>query len=231
MEFWKIVVPVLSASGLAAWGAFHPGSQIFGPTLRRLEQGCALTFDDGPNPEVTPRLLALLDRHAVPATFFMLGKYVREHPALVREIAARKHRIGNHTYAHPSLLFMTRSQIRDELNRCEDALVSAIGRRSDCVRPPFGFRGPQFESVARQLGFSKPVMWSVSARDWNPQPAASIIRRLRRARAGDIVLLHDGDHRKSGADRSHTLQALESWLPQSKDSGVEFVALPLGVKI
>jgi hypothetical protein len=74
-------------------------------------------------------------------------------------------------------------------------------------------------------------MWSVNGRDWKAQPAASVTRRLQRARPGDIVLLHDGDHRISGADRSHMLQALESWLPQSKDSGVEFVSLPLDVKI
>jgi peptidoglycan-N-acetylglucosamine deacetylase len=142
MDLWKIIVPAVSASGLAAWGALHPASQLFGATLRRLERGCALTFDDGPNPEVTPRVLSLLERHEVPATFFVLGKYVRHHPGLTREIAARNHRIGNHTDAHPSLLFMRPRQIRDELNRCEDAIVSTTGRRSNYVRPPFGFRGP-----------------------------------------------------------------------------------------
>src|SRR5262249_28463562 len=156
MDFWKIAVPTLSAAGLAAWGAFHPASQLFGATLRRIDRGCALTFDDGPNPEVTPRLLSLLERHNVPATFFLLAKYVRAYPDLAREISARKHRIGNHTYTHPSLVFMTRAQIQDELKRCEDALFSATGRRSDRVRPPFGFRGPQFDSAARQMGFSTP---------------------------------------------------------------------------
>jgi peptidoglycan-N-acetylglucosamine deacetylase len=223
MDLWKIVVPALAGSGLVAWGALDPRSQLFGVTLRRVERGCALTFDDGPDPEVTPRLLSLLDRYKVPATFFVLGKYVRQHSGLTREICARKHQIGNHSYAHPSLLFMTRPQIRDELNRCEDAIVSATGKHTDCVRPPFGFRGPHFDTVARQAGFSRTVMWSVNAHDWNAQPAASVGRRLQKVGQGDIVLLHDGDHRTPGADRSHMLQALEYWLPRWKDSGLEFV--------
>jgi peptidoglycan/xylan/chitin deacetylase (PgdA/CDA1 family) len=169
----------------------------------------------------------LLERYEVPATFFVLGKYVRQHPELTLEISARKHQIGNHTFAHPSLLFMSRQQIRDELKRCEDAIVAATGKRSACLRPPFGFRGPQFDSAARQAGFTTTVMWSVNAHDWKAQPAASVGRRLQKVDQGDIVLLHDGDHRVLNADRSYMLQALESWLARSKDSGLEFAALPL----
>jgi peptidoglycan/xylan/chitin deacetylase (PgdA/CDA1 family) len=173
----------------------------------------------------------LLDRHEVPATFFVLGKYVRQNPGLAREIAAQNHGIGNHTDAHPSLLFMSRNQIRDQLNRCEDAIVSSTGRRSDYVRPPFGFRGPQFESVARQAGFSRTVMWSVNAHDWKTPPAASVGRYLQQVRERDIVLMHDGDHRTPNADRNHMLQALEYWLPRWQDSGLKFVALPVDAKI
>jgi peptidoglycan-N-acetylglucosamine deacetylase len=224
MDLWKIVVPGLACTGLAAWGALDPRSQLFGLTQRRVERGCALTFDDGPNPEVTPRLLSLLDRYAVPATFFVLGKYVCQHPELTLEISAR-HQIGNHTYAHPNLLLMTRRQIRDELNRCEDAIIAATGKRTSYVRPPFGFRGPQFDSAAHKAGFSRTVMWSVSAHDWNVQPPASVGWRLQKVGQGDIVLLHDGDHRTSNADRSHMLKALEYWLPRWKDSGLEFVSV------
>jgi len=230
MNLWTIVVPGLACSGLAAWGALDPRSQLFGATVRHVERGCALTFDDGPNPEVTPRLLSLLDKYEVRATFFVLGKYVVQNLKLTQEIAAR-HQIGNHTYAHRSLLFMSRDQIRDELSRCEDAVFSATGKHTVCVRPPFGFRGPQFSLVARQAGFSRMVMWSVSARDWNVQPVASVRRRLQKVKQGDIVLLHDGDHRTSNADRSHTLQALEYWLPRWKDCGLEFVVSPLDAKL
>ncbi|PYS02269.1 MAG: hypothetical protein DMG12_14085 [Acidobacteria bacterium] len=193
MSPWNVVVPAVAGAGLCAWGALHPRSQLFGPTLRNAGSGCALTFDDGPNPDVTPYVLSLLEKYRVPAT-------------------------------HPSLLLFTRQRIIDELNRCEDAIIEATGRRTTRVRPPFGFRGPQFDSAARRAGFSKVVMWSVNAWDWNPQDPSSVGRRMRKVTRGDIVLLHDGDHRTSKADRRHMLQALEFWLPRWKDSGLEFVA-------
>jgi peptidoglycan/xylan/chitin deacetylase (PgdA/CDA1 family) len=184
-----------------------------------------LTFDDGPNPGVTPKVLSLLDKFGIRATFFVLGKYVRQNPGLLADIAARGHVIGNHTYAHPNLLFLRGREIIEELNQCEDTIVRAIGRRSRCVRPPFGFRGPQFQSAVRDAGFAKVIMWSVAARDWKPQPWERVSRRLCGVRAGDIVLLHDGDHRNATADRSHMLKALEFWLPRWKESGLAFTSL------
>src|SRR6266481_4177558 len=104
----EIVIPATTAAlGFPAWGAFHPGSQLFGPTVRSAGKACALTFDDGPNPRATPQLLALLEKHRVPATFFVLGKYVKQYPALTAEILAAGHAVGNHTYSHFSLIFFT----------------------------------------------------------------------------------------------------------------------------
>ncbi len=218
----EIAVPALAAVGFPAWAAFHPRSQLFGSTICRVEKGCALTFDDGPNPRVTPRLLSLLHQYNVRATFFLLGKYVRQYPALAAEIAAANHQIANHTFSHSSLVFFGRRQILDEINRCEDAIFQATGRRSVAIRPPFGFRGPQFGAAVRAAGFGRIVMWSVSGRDWKPQPAARMIGRLRKVGPGDIVLLHDGDHHVPEANREHMIQALELWLPRWIDSGLEF---------
>jgi len=225
MNSLEIVIPALAAVGLSAWAGFHPRSQLFGPTLCKVENGCALTFDDGPNPRLTPKLLTLLDKHRVPATFFVLGKYATENPTLMKEIAGANHAIGNHTYAHPSVLFFSQRQIMDELNRCKDAVALATGQNMSIVRPPFGFRGPQFHSVVRKMGFSKVVMWSVSGRDWRPQPASRVIQRIQTAKSGDIVLLHDGDYRAPNADRSHTLESLANLLPRWQDAGMKFVKL------
>src|SRR5262245_16280327 len=224
MTPWTLIAPVVAAAGVSAWGTFHPRSQLFGPVIRTAGDTCALTFDDGPNPAVTPRLLSLLDKHQVPATFFLLGKYVQAHPALAAEIAGRHHSIGNHTFSHESLVFHSPRHIIEELQRCEDAILEATGKKTVAVRPPFGFRGPQFRSAARAAGFSRIVMWSVNGHDWTPQPADRMRRRLEKVRRGDIVLLHDGDHRASNADRSHMLEALDYWLPRWKDTGFTFTA-------
>ena len=221
----EIVIPALAAVGVPAWAALHPRSQLFGPTIFNVQNGCALTFDDGPNPRVTPKLLALLDKHHVTATFFVLGKYVERYPALTQEIVAAKHTIGNHTYSHSNLLFFSHQQIINELERCEDAVEAATGQRMSIVRPPFGFRGPQFQSVVRQIGFGKTIMWSVSGRDWTIQPSARVMRRIQKVKTGDVVLLHDGDHRVSNADRSHMLKALADWIPRCQDEGLKFVRI------
>ncbi|MGH9866461.1 MAG: hypothetical protein ACRD4H_13715, partial [Candidatus Acidiferrales bacterium] len=93
------------------------------------------------------------------------------------------------------------------------------------MRPPFGFRGPQLDGVVREFGYSGVAMWSKWAWDWKPQPAQPVIHRLRHVTGGDIVLLHDGDHRLLKGDRRHTVTALEHWLPRWKDGGLRFVTL------
>jgi peptidoglycan-N-acetylglucosamine deacetylase len=218
---------VCAAGGILAWAAMAPSAQLFGPTIRRTgdPSTMALTFDDGPNPAVTPGLLDLLERHNAKATFFLLGKHTRAFPALAKEIADRGHTVGNHTETHPSLTFLSARHIAEELDRCDEAISSAIGRRVRWMRPPYGFRGPQLQGVVRRRGGAGLVMWSVSAYDWKPQPPERVIKRLRRARAGDIVLLHDADHRKLEGDRRHTVAALEYWLPRWKDRGIRFVSL------
>jgi peptidoglycan-N-acetylglucosamine deacetylase len=232
------ITAVLTTGGVCAaavysWAAVAPSAQLFGPTVRRTgdPSAMALTFDDGPNPAVTPALLDLLDLHAARATFFLIGQRVRAFPALAREIAARGHVIGNHTDTHPSLAFLAPDRIAAELDRCDDALDSAIGCRTRWMRPPFGFRGPQLDPVVRRRGTAaRVVMWSVAAWDWKPQPPEPVINRLRRAWGGDIVLLHDGDHRVGEGDRLHTVAALAHWLPRWKDAGIRFVSLDDCVK-
>jgi peptidoglycan/xylan/chitin deacetylase (PgdA/CDA1 family) len=218
---------VCAASGVFAWGAVAAESQLFGRTIRRTGDSAtmALTFDDGPNPAVTPALLDLLDRHDVRATFFVIGKHVHTVPELAREISTRGHALGNHTQTHPRLTFCSPSRTMRELDQCSDAIEAATGKKPSWMRPPFGFRSPILDGIARKRGSRGVVMWSASARDWVPQPAEFVIARLRHARGGDIVLLHDGDHRLLKGDRRHTLEAVAHWLPRWKDAGICFVTL------
>lgn len=213
-----------AAAGAFSWAAVAPSSQIFGPTIRRTGDAftIALTFDDGPNPAVTPELLDLLDRHEAQVTFFVMGRSVRAFPALAKEIAERGHTIGNHTDMHPALTFLSARCIANELDRCDDAIASAIGRPSRWMRPPFGFRGPQLNSLIQRRKGMRVVMWSATSRDWKATDPRSVINHLRRVKGGDIVLLHDGDHRVLEGDRRHTVAALEHWLPRWKDAGIRF---------
>jgi peptidoglycan-N-acetylglucosamine deacetylase len=215
-----------AAGGVFAWSAMVPSAQLFGPTTRHTGEAksIGLTFDDGPNPKITPSLLHLLDRYEAPATFFLVGKHVREFSSLAKDIAELGHTIGNHTDTHPSLTFLSRQRIAEELDRCEEAIEAATGRKTRWMRPPYGFRGPQLNGVVKSRGAGV-VMWSVTGYDWKPQPAGRLIERLRKVRGGDIVLLHDADHRIPEGDRWHTVDALAHWLPRWKDAGLRFAGL------
>ncbi len=222
-----------AALGITAWGAVSPSSELFGPALRRTSspRKIALTFDDGPNPAVTPRLLELFDRFSVRATFFLIGKFARACPVLVKEISSRGHLLGNHTDTHTNLFFQSSAGIREELQRCQDAIAGAAHTQPPrWMRPPYGYRNPMLRGEILRAGMRGVVLWSKICWDWKPQPPARMIERLssvaRTDRAhGDIVVMHDGDHRALGGDRKHVVAALEHWLPRWRDAGMEFVTI------
>ncbi len=246
MNPWLIEAPaaaVVAAAGLAAYGAVYPRAQLFGSAICRTNAASklALTFDDGPNPAVTPKLLDLLDRYKAKATFFLIGRYVRECPELVQETVARGHEVGNHTELHPNLLWLNPTKVRVELRLCHDAIRGAIGTPPKWFRPPFGMRNPWVVPAARELGY-RAVMWTLLPGDWREKPAEWLIPRMQpiAARAqrslskgtqtqglgqGDVLCLHDGGHRDLNEDRSRTLAALEYWLPRWRDLGLEFVTI------
>ena len=222
-----------AAAGIAAWGAVAPSSELFGPTLRHTASSrkIALTFDDGPNPAVTPRLLELFARYSVRATFFLIGKFARACPELVKEISARSHLIGNHSDTHANLFLQSRAGIRGELARCQDSVAAATHTEPPrWMRPPYGYRSPLLHAEIRRARMQGVVMWSRICRDWKPQPPERLIERLSRVARpdqphGDIVVMHDGDHRALGGDRHHVVAALEHWLPRWRDAGLEFVTI------
>ncbi|HEX7158921.1 MAG TPA: polysaccharide deacetylase family protein, partial [Edaphobacter sp.] len=191
-----------AAAGTLAYAALAPQSQIFGPTLVAPARPgeIALTYDDGPNPAATPRLLETLARHGVRATFFLIGRFVRSEPALVREVAAAGHVIGNHSMTHPWLSFVSDVRVRQELRDCNAALEDTLGARVRYFRAPHGARRPYVLRVARELGLT-PVQWNIICGDWNPIGADTIFSRAvrgierneRDGRASNIVL-HDGGH-------------------------------------
>ena len=243
MDPWLIGVPAATFGGAAiAFGAVYPRSQMFGRTICRTASPnqLAITFDDGPNPAVTPRLLDLLDRYDARATFFVIGRFVRECGGLTREIAVRGHVLANHTETHPNLFWLPPGAVRQELLRCQDALSDATGSGARYFRPPYGFRNPWVVGTARALGMET-VMWTLIPGDWKARTGEWLAARMRpiaqhakaptRQNTGDVVCLHDGAHRELGGDRTPTLEALEYWLPRWRDLGLKFVTISEAVSL
>jgi peptidoglycan/xylan/chitin deacetylase (PgdA/CDA1 family) len=245
MNPWLIGAPtvIAAAAGMTAYGAVHPRAQLFGKTICRTNSArkLGITFDDGPNPAITPKLLDLLDRHSAKATFFFVGRFARECPELAKETAARGHTIGNHTELHPNLFWLKLKHVRVELRLCHDAITGAIGAPPKWFRPPYGMRNPWVIPAANELGY-RTVMWTLIPGDWREKSAEWLIQRMEpiAARAkknlgngsstftkgtGDILCLHDGWHRQLNGDRTRTLAALEYWLPRWRDLGLEFVTI------
>jgi len=228
--FGLILTGAASAAAIAAgYQSMSPTGQWYGRTFTGLARGTkqlALTYDDGPNDPHTVRLLEVLARHGAQATFFLIGRYVRQHPNIAREIVKAGHVVGNHTFTHPLLTLKSSAEIRRQLLDCRSALHDAIGEHSNLFRPPFGGRRPAVLHIARELGL-EPVMWNVTGYDWNAAPAAVIERKVAtQIRGGDVILLHDGGHKQMGADRSQTVLATEHMIARYKASGYEFATIP-----
>lgn len=264
MQTWEQIALAagagLGALGLAAGGAAYaaswPTSQIFGRTLidvpEPLSDGrhtVALTYDDGPSPRNTPALLELLAKHDVRATFFLIGNHVRKHPEIARAVVAAGHAVGNHTDMHPALARKSEERIRVELETCQKTLQDVLGVRAALFRPPYGSRRPAVFRILRELDLT-PVMWNVTAVDWETIGEARILgnvdrglqRNRRRGRTSNL-LLHDashldGDDPHSRADtvavtaallRRRELQwvTIDTWLPQWLAADGEDAGAPL----
>ncbi len=213
----------------AGYQSLAPTGQWFGRAFSRGQRSSkqiALTFDDGPNDPHTFHLLDVLSRHNVHATFFLIGRYVRQRPDIAAEIAKRGHAIGNHTFTHPLLTFQSDSRVRSEINQCRDAIRDAVGEHSNLFRPPWGGRRPAVFRIVRQLGL-EPVMWNITGYDWKaPSPEFIQEKVGPKIRGGDVILLHDGGHAAFGTDRSATVTAVDRLIARLLVEGYEFVTIP-----
>ena len=192
--------------------------QLFGDYVARVDTNdrvVALTFDDGPDPFHTPRVLDVLDQHHVKATFFMMGRQVERYPKVAREVLRRGHEIGNHSYSHPKLILMSPRRVRDEIERT-DTLLRNIGVSGEIhFRPPHASKFIVLPYVLVQMG-KLCVMGDVDPEEWKERPAAVMTEAiLREVRPGSIIGLHD----PMGAE---TLRTLQNILPALAAEGYRF---------
>lgn len=229
---WPLLWPGLVALlllALAVDSVVRAGSSWFIATVRRGAPGgdaVALTFDDGPDPQVTPAVLDELRRHGARATFFVIGAHLAAHTELGRRIAAEGHVLANHSWQHSYLQnFRLREWQTAEISRGESAIEAVTGRASTRLyRPPVGMKtGDQARAIGA-LGLQV-IAWSVHSRDTiDPDPRSMARRVLKGIRGGDIVLLHDGD-RVPGRRRSCP-EAVRLILEGLREKGLRAVTVP-----
>lgn len=168
----------------------------------------AMTFDDGPHPVLTPKLLDLLKAHGIKATFFLIGQNAAKYPDIVRRIVAEGHEIGNHTWSHPQLTKLAPGELHDEITKTSDVLATITGHPPALMRPPYGATSPLINQwLAREFGM-KVIIWSVDPLDWRYHDSAhveSVI--LAETKPGAIILSHD-IHATTVAAMPETLDVL-----------------------
>lgn len=180
----------------------------------------AITFDDGPHPTLTPRILEILAKYNVTATFFMVGQNVLNYPDAARAVIEAGHEVGNHTFTHPHLANLNEHAIMEEIGKCEDALEELCEYRPHLLRTPQGALTPSLERCLLDDDYIL-VLWSLDTRDWEKKSTASVMQAvLDRVQAGDIILMHDYI-----GHNSKTPEALEKIIPALLSQGYELVTV------
>ncbi|MBM3857133.1 MAG: polysaccharide deacetylase family protein [Verrucomicrobia bacterium] len=177
----------------------------------------AMTFDDGPSPALTPKLLDLLKQRGIKVTFFVIGQNVEHAPEVVARAASEGHEIGNHTWDHPALTKLSDARVQEEINKTSEAIVKATGKKPVLLRPPYGAMNPRVHRLVDQDGM-KVVLWSVDPNDWKRPGSAVVERRiLAGAKPGSIILSHD--------IHPGTIEAMPATLDALLAKGYKFVTV------
>jgi polysaccharide deacetylase family sporulation protein PdaB len=180
----------------------------------------ALTFDDGPHPTQTMKILELLDEYGVKATFFVIGENAEYYPEIVAQEVSRGHEVGNHSFSHPNMSKFTEDEISAEIRRTDEAIKRAAGITPRIFRPP---EGAYTQSVVRAAEKTKKqtVIWTVDTMDWAKSPCDKIVENVKsNVTSGSIILYHDHTHRDA-----HTYESLAVLIPYLKAQGYEFVTV------
>jgi peptidoglycan-N-acetylglucosamine deacetylase len=160
---------------------------------RTSEPSIHLTFDDGPHPTATPKVLEILRQQDIKATFFLVGQNIQEHPELAREIVREGHSVGNHSFTHPVLFLKSLDFQREQIRHTNEIIQETVGIRPRTFRPPFGYFDFRTLKIVKTEN-QRVVMWDIDARDFSMKQPDSLIRRVTTSTSqGSVILLHDND--------------------------------------
>ncbi|MCW2917074.1 MAG: nodB [Actinomycetia bacterium] len=210
--------PVSAPAPVTLW--HKPARSIHDLRPDAPKNAVALTIDDGPHPEWTPRVLDLLAKYGVKATFCLIGEQVRDNYKVVQLMVEAGHEVANHTWHHPlNINRLSPKRVEAEIVRARQVIIEVTGTSPRLFRSPGGAWSPTiFKAVARHGML--PIDWDIDPRDWSRPGVSHVTRELLKGKAGDILLCHDG-----GGDRSQTLKSLKVVLPRLKSKGLEFITL------
>jgi peptidoglycan/xylan/chitin deacetylase (PgdA/CDA1 family) len=211
-----------------------PRSRLLGANMLRLPDAAvrrneiALTFDDGPDADVTPRVLDILDVHQAKASFFVIGDKAAAQPELIREIARRGHSIENHSRKHSSFFgFFAWTALRKDVDTAQEIIFGITGQAPAFFRSPMGIRNPMLDPVIARLGL-RYITWTRRGFDTvTGDPAVVLARLTRKMSAGDILLLHD---RRTHGQRAIVLEVLPALLDRIAAAGLKPESLPLAMQ-
>jgi len=192
-----------------------------------LDKIVALTFDDGPSPLWTPRILDELKKSGVKATFFMLGDHVQKYPDVAKRVAEEGHEIGNHTYDHHVLIYYKMEELEKELRDTEKIIKDVTGKTTEYFRPPKAWLTTQEKEKIKAMGY-KIILWSLNSKDWVSFDDKYIIRYiLRNIQPGDIILFHDsgGVFSTEGGSRKETVLTIPKLVEKLRAKGYRFVTI------
>lgn len=184
------------------------------------EMKIALTFDDGPHPKTTPKILDILSKYGIHATFFEIGENIGYYTDVSRRVLREGHEIGNHTFSHPSLTGKNGCDLTGEMVKCDQTIYNLLGYKTNLFRPPEGVLDNNIRAAANDMGY-RVILWSVDTRDWAKTPANQIVSGiLDSVQPGSIILMHD--YTGKGC---HTVEALDAVIPKLLDRGYSIVTV------
>lgn len=220
VRFIAFILTLILLTNLAAFGG---AAEVSAKVYHKSASGgkkIALTFDDGPHPRYTPKILSILKEYGITATFFVVGQNAVNYPEAMRLLAESGCEIGNHTYTHRNLSSLKGEEIAEEIGKCRKVLFDKYSVETTLLRPPEGMYSETVLSESRAEEYEI-ILWNIDTRDWAHTPSAKIAEKvLGKVRGGDIILMHD-----YVSGENQTIGALRLIIPELLERGFEFVTV------